>query len=127
MNERFSHILRKSALAVLRNSRGFTLIEIVVATAIIATAGTGLIGALVFGLSGTQESEDRTIALRLAQSQIDSIRTEPYTEPVSAYPTLVPPNEDFTITVTGAVLDPEFLQQIDVRVDHPDGAAELST
>lgn len=121
--------LPKLTLRVLDSGRlqGFTLIEVVVATAIIATVGTGLIGALIFGLKGTQSADDRSVALRLAQSQIDAIRTAAYVEPVTAYPTLVPPSDDFTITVSGTVITAGFLQQIDVRVDHPEGNAQLST
>ncbi len=125
MNERLSHILRRSAWAILRDSRGFTLIEVVVALVLFGLVGTMVVSVLTLGISATGGARSASQGLQVARSQLESIKVQDFSESLS-YATVTTPDSDFVITIDGSVLDPEMLQQIDVRVDYPDGFTELS-
>ncbi|MFZ5559657.1 MAG: type IV pilus modification PilV family protein [Patescibacteria group bacterium] len=54
--------------------RGFTLIEVIVAIAVIVTALVGLIGLISFSISGLTPAKSRVIAVNLAQEGIEIVR-----------------------------------------------------
>lgn len=58
----------------MKNNRGFTLIEILVAVLIIATALLGLVGLQAAGLRNAVTSYNRTLATQLAYSMADRMR-----------------------------------------------------
>ena len=105
---------------------GFSLIEIAVAVGILGVAVTGLLIALAFGVRGTDAVAQRSTALQIARSQIESIKNQTYTTTPSAYATITPPNDDFVISITGTELTAGFLEQVTVSVTYPEGDIELS-
>lgn len=100
--------------AALFRQTGITLIEIIVSVALLSILGSALVGALGTGIKGTIKVDERTTAINLARSQLEYIRTLPYTEP-PVYPTLTPPT-GYTITVTGSTLTANVLQKLIVSV-----------
>lgn len=126
MNERLSHILRRSARVVLRDNRGFTLIEVVAALVLFGLVGTMVVSVLTLGISSTGSARSESRGLQIARSQLESIKVQDYSESIS-YATVTTPDSDYVITIDGSILDPGMLQQVDVRVDFPEGFTELST
>lgn len=57
-----------------RKIKGFTLIEVIVAIAVILTAIVGLVGLSSFSVSGLQTAKSKVIAVNLAQEGIEIIR-----------------------------------------------------
>lgn len=60
------------------SSRGFTIIELLIATFIIGTVVTGLFGLFVLSLRSSQEGERRVVAVALANERAEMIRNLPY-------------------------------------------------
>ena len=125
MNERFSQSLRRSVRAILRDSRGFTLIEVVAALVLFGLVSTMVVSVLTLGISATGAARSTSQGLQIARSQLESIKLQAYSESLS-YDTIATPDADFAITIDGSVLQAGVLQQIDILVEYPDGSTELS-
>ena len=117
--------LLRALLTPFSRQHGMTLIGVAAAAGLLGVVGTGLIAAIILGLRGTDNVDQRSIALQLARSQVEAIKAEPYAEPVS-YTALTPPSTDFQISISGTTLTPGFLQQVTVSITHPEGAVQLS-
>lgn len=63
---------------MIRNSRGVTLVELMVATAIISVGVLGLVGAFAGIQKGVQITKEKTIANNLAQEKIESLKNISY-------------------------------------------------
>ena len=105
--------------------RGLGLIEVIIVTAMFGTVGVALVGALAAGVRGTDLVAQRSTALQLARSQIESIKNQPYAEPI-AYVTVTPPNNDYEISIGGTSLTPGYLQEIAVSVAYLGETSTLS-
>ncbi len=76
----------------MKNNRGFTLIEILVAVLIIATALLGLVGLQAAGLKNAVTSYNRTLASQLAYSMADRMRANVLEAKNGTYSSIVPKN-----------------------------------
>jgi prepilin-type N-terminal cleavage/methylation domain-containing protein len=92
--------LGKGRLRFLRGQRGFTLIEVVVAVAILAAIGVIFISAIDTGYGSVRILDEKTQAEALIRSQLDAIKVSPY-EDSGIYPVTVtlPPQYSMTINV----------------------------
>jgi len=61
-------------------SSGFTIIEVLVATFVVGTAIVGVFGLFVLGLRLARESENRLVAIALANEKMELIRNLPYVD-----------------------------------------------
>src|SRR5688572_8730500 len=59
-------------------SRGFTLIEVVVATFIVGTVVAGMFGLFLLTMRGAQTGERRIVAIALANEKMEMVRNLPY-------------------------------------------------
>ncbi|MBU4310868.1 type II secretion system GspH family protein [bacterium] len=62
----------------LRNSKGFTLIELVIGTGILAFVLCGIVGGLVSFISLAQMARDRTVAVNDAKQVMEQIWDTPF-------------------------------------------------
>ena len=92
----------------------------------VGVALTALVGLLAVLLRGTDSVSQRSIALQLARSQIESIKNQAYTSTVGAYATITPAFSEYQISLSGSEITAGFLQQVDVTVTYPDGTTTLS-
>ncbi|HLD26294.1 MAG TPA: carboxypeptidase regulatory-like domain-containing protein [Candidatus Andersenbacteria bacterium] len=60
--------------------RGFTLVEILIVTFIVATTVVGIFGLFILSLRTAQEAERRVVAVALANERMEMIRNLPYQE-----------------------------------------------
>lgn len=97
------------------NQKGMTLIEVLVAFALLGLIGTAIFLGLSAGILGTAEVDKRTIASELTRSQMEYIQYQPYIEP-PVYSLISPIPEGYSISVEAIVLTPKFLQKIKVIV-----------
>lgn len=72
----------------LKNARGFSLIESMVATTVLSVGLLGLIGMFGAGYQSLHEGEKRTVAAKLAKDQMEMLRAHSVSR-------IAPPNEDF--------------------------------
>ena len=117
---------RRATWPGLHSEAGFSLVEIIIVVAMLGVVGVALVGALASGVRGTDLVAQRSTALQLARSQIESIKNQPYNATPSAYATVAADNNDFVISVAGTELTAGFLEQIDVTVTYPRGSTTLS-
>ena len=78
--------------------QGFTLLEIVVALALIGIIVPLVLGGLSLTTQTTDHVYDRSVLFELAQSQLESIESQTYSVNASAYTMLSPP-EGYSIQV----------------------------
>ena len=127
--------LRGGKPARSRGEPGFTLIEVVVALALVSTAGIAFLSSLSTASRSTMSVDDKTMANSLASSQLEYVLSQPYdagdNPPVYELIPGIP--EGWTIVSAAARLDPEAdgladddgLQLVTVEVYHGD-TLELS-
>ncbi len=96
---------------------GFTLLEVAIATAVLALVTAGLLTGLVVALKTAATSETTDTAVRLGVAELEYVLTQPYTEP-PVYLIVSPIPADYTVTMNPSVVTPGSLQQIQVTVQY---------
>ncbi len=66
--------LGKGRLRFLRGQRGFTLIEVLVAAAILAAIGVGLLNALDTNAKATRTLDEKVVAVNLITTYFEAIK-----------------------------------------------------
>ena len=101
----------------LRNQKGISLVETIVAVAILGTAVIAFVVSLSVGSLATNELDKETIAQGLAQTQMEYIKNYLYNPEATTYPVLTPP-ATYSVTVNvSAVLGADTnIQKITVTV-----------
>jgi len=94
-------LLGKGRFRLLRGQRGFTLIEVLVAVAILAAIGVAFITSIDTGYRSARILDEKTQAEALIRSQLDDIRVSPYQD-----------SGNYTVTVT---LPPQYSMTINVE------------
>jgi len=80
--------LGKGKLRFLRGQKGFTLIEVLVAAAILAAIGVGLLNALDTNAKATRQLDEKVVATNLATAYFEAIKDCEY---AAEYPKDQPP------------------------------------
>lgn len=93
---------------------GFTLIELVVALALLGITITGMLFGLSTGVLSEKTVEDVNITSSLARSQLEHTLAQTYVEP-PIYPTISAP-AGYSISFNNTVLTPTLLEEISVTV-----------
>jgi len=133
--------LRKSRLKLLRGQGGISLIESLVAVAIIGALGTSLLAALDTNARATRQFDEKVVAANLATAYFEVIKALPY---AATYPSAdelitIPPqytvDVDITYSSDGASGDGitwvdtyngETIQKFTLTVSREDGKPILS-
>lgn len=90
---------RSSNVIVFKGQQGLTLLEVIIALAIIGLIVPLVLGSLSAITMSTDRVYDRSVLFELAQSQLEDIESQPYSDNASGY-TLVPIPEGYSITLT---------------------------
>ena len=98
--------LGKERLRFLRGQRGFTLIEVLVAAAILAVIGVVLLNALDTNAKATRQLDEKVVATNLATAYFEAIKAMPYYTDVETYL-----NND---TITSITIPPQY--DVDVGI-----------
>ncbi len=118
------------------NSRGYTLMEQIIALALVVIAVTALLQALSGGISNMRKFSDRARLVNLARSQMESIQSEAYQDAAASYTQIgLPPG--YSLDIVAAVprsytypspdITPtaNVIQQITINVYSPETSFEL--
>ncbi len=100
--------LGKERLRFLRGQRGFTLIEVLVAAAILAAIGVVLLNALDTNAKATRTLDEKVVATNLATAYLEAIKA------TSTYATTEPYYDD---AVAGITVPPQY--DVDVNIQFP--------
>jgi len=96
--------LGKGRFRFLRGQRGFTLIETVLAVAILVAIGVGLLTALDTNAKATRTLDEKVVATNLATAYFEAIKAAPYdiTEPY------------YDDVVAGITVPPQYIVNVDI-------------
>ena len=97
--------LGKEKLRFLRGQRGISLIEVLVAAAILAVIGVVLLNALDTNAKATRQLDERVTATNLATAYFEAIKAVPYAE---TYPKDQPPLDSI-------IIPPQY--DVDIRTE----------
>jgi len=89
--------LGKGRLSSLRGQRGFSLIEVLVAAAILAVIGVGLLNALDTNAKATRTLDEKVVATNLATAYFEAIKALPPDDLQYPWPTCPSPEDVITI------------------------------
>lgn len=89
----------------MRNQRGNTLLEALIAVAILGTTAVIFLGGIFTGLIGGVEIEEHLIAENLARTQLEDIKSQPYNVD-NQYPVTVSPPPGYTVLISVTDLSP---------------------
>ena len=118
---------------LIRKQRGFTLIEVIIAMALLGIIAIAFLGALATASKAIIIADERATAESLARSQMEDVKNQPYDDindpPVYQPLSYIPPGYSIDITAVrldpegdGTVIDGEFdddgIQKITVTVIH---------
>lgn len=113
---------------------GFSLIEQVIALALVAIVVSAVMQALSTTVRGVAAADTRVTMLNLARSQLESVKQQPYQDLPATYTIIKPVPKEYTISVTASAVKtyaypepepkatlPDELQLITVEVSYPGG------
>ena len=66
-------------MEVMRNDRGFTLLEAAIAMVILMIIGLGIASLFSYAVSANSNADDRELAMAIAQKRMEWLRTIPFT------------------------------------------------
>ena len=94
----------------MKNEKGFSLIEVMIAIALLGIIGVAFLGALATASTALSIADERATAESLARSQMEDIKEQPYiyydvAEHEDYDP--IPAPSDYTIEVTAVPFDPD--------------------
>lgn len=112
----------------MKNERGFTLIGVVIAVAILGVIAAGFLGGLAGASRALFTADERTTANNLAESQMEDVKNQDYddTNDPPQYALLSDIPDGYGIEVAAERLDPEGdgfddddgIQKITVTIEH---------
>ncbi len=110
-----------------RSNKGFTLLEVMVALAIIATALVTLLGTHLMSLNLAQRNKEQTISALLARQKMEELFTVPFDSLASDSGDFGSdyPHYEWELNVEKG--DIENLKKVKILIKYPDGQFELET
>lgn len=110
---------------MLRNKRGFTVLEAMIALVILSMALLALLRVMPVGIKGSKMAEETTIATMLAQKKIEEARAAPWPPSSVAKTNLGPDylNFDYIQDVT-SVTPTTYLREVTVSIYWPAGTEQ---
>ena len=114
------YTLFRQRTRALRSERGFTLVEALVAIAIVSIAFTALLAALSTGALATNKADRRITAQTLARSQLEYTKAQEYKVAPATYDTFTPIPQGYTVVAEASSIDgyDEDVQKITVTVSY---------
>ena len=110
-----------------RTDRGFTLLEVMVALAIIATALVTLLGSHLMSLNLAQKHKEQTLAAMLARQKMEENLTVPFDSLVTDSGDFGPAHPEYKWELEVAEADIDNLKKVRILVRLPGSEFALDT
>lgn len=119
---------KKGLIRVIKDEKGFNLMEVALAMALLGIVAVAYLGALATGSRAIIIADERATAESLARTQMEDVRQQPYdgdnNPPI--YSTILDIPDGYDITVSAERLDPygdgttndDGIQSITVLIEH---------
>ena len=91
-----------SSPSLLRRQQGFSLIEVVIAVALVGVAVPGILGVMAASSRVAVRAEESVTLLQLARSQVEAIQQSPFKANAAEYPSITGIPEGFSVTFIAA-------------------------
>ena len=105
--------MRRSSFHRTADPRGFTLVEVMLASVVLVTIFLGTLTALVQGFSMLDTARNTTLAAQIIQSEIEDLRLQPWTA-LNAHPVDTAETVDLAHSI-GSTLSPAELAELSQR------------
>lgn len=110
---------------MINRSRGFTLLEVMVALAIFAIASGALVKNATQTVKQTNQIQERTVAYWIAENQLSEIRSQPRTNesfpsPSTDRVSVVMAEKDWELLIAYEATENADMRRVSVSVFHPD-------
>lgn len=99
--------LKKGETRLFGRQAGFSLVEVLVAAAILSLIGTGLLTALDTNAKATRTLDEKVVATNLATAYFEAIKAIPPDDPQYPWPTCPSPEDVITIP-------PQYIMNVDI-------------
>ncbi|MBA7701122.1 hypothetical protein ES703_109853 [subsurface metagenome] len=116
----------------MKNEKGFTLIGVVIALAILGVIAAGFLSGLAGASRALFTADERTTANNLAESQMEDAKNQPYidysADPHDVYNTISPPT-GYSVNLTAVPFDPNTGQdynQVGGIFEQDDGIQKIT-
>ena len=96
-----ARMCRRNGIKKPLGQRGVTLLEVIVTLALISIIMPLVLGGLSAIMKSTDRVYDRSVLFEIAQSQLESIESQPYSENPTGYALISPP-EGYSIQVAAS-------------------------
>ncbi len=110
-----------------RSDKGFTLLEVMVALAIIATALITLLGSHLMSLNLAYKHKQQTLAAMLARQRMEENLTIPFDSLSSDFGDFAPARPEIQWETEVEEAEMENLKKVKIIIRLPDGDFELET
>jgi len=109
------HLSRNTEYGIRNTGKGFTLLEVLIATVILTVGVAAIIWAFSAGMYATTDIENVDLALNIAQAKMEQIKNTPFASLADSGPTADANFPRFSITVN--VAEGQNPMQVDVTVN----------
>jgi prepilin-type N-terminal cleavage/methylation domain-containing protein len=116
----------KKYFGELKEQRGISLVEVLVAMAIFGACAATFIGGLSAGSISTNMHGEEVVARNLAQSQMENIKAAVYSSSGAGYSAIVAPSDyAISISANSSIYSDNNIQKLTVTVSH--GGSQVLT
>lgn len=114
-------------MKIRRINRGFTLLEVMVALAIIATTLVTLLGTHAMSLNLAYKHKEQTLVGMFARQKMEEVLSMPYDSVESDSGSFGPGHPEYEWELEVEESDIENLKQVSIIIKQPDGEFKLTT
>jgi len=104
----------------MKNEKGFALIGVIIALALLGIISVAFLGALGTGSKALSIADERATAESLAESQVENVKNQPYTISYTAQVPAEYADAGYSATVDIESLEDGNIQKIIVTIKHHD-------
>ncbi len=101
---------------LMKSEKGFSLIEVMIAIALLGIIGVAILGALATASNAMFVADERATAESLARSQIEYIKNQPYAGSYTPEP-ISDEYEGYLVTIADELIE-IGLQKITITIEH---------